>query len=241
MSIGLDILRRVLPNSIKAALASACNPVSLANAMARCQKRNLEIRTVIDIGASDGRWSIQARRRFPDATFLMVEARREHEAALIRAKDKCPRFDYVICAAGDTEGQIYFDATDLFGGLASHTPTDKNCVAVPVNTIDKMVERAGLHAPFLLKLDTHGFEAPIFEGARQTLARTNLIVVEAYNFEIASGCFRFHEMCAYLEARGFRCVDFCDPMFRDRDGALWQMDLFFIRSDRPEFRSNQFE
>jgi len=42
-------------------------------------------------------------------------------------------------------------------------------------------------------------------------------------------------MCRYLGERGFRCIDLVDPLYRRRDDAFWQMDLVFIRKDRPEF------
>ena len=51
---------------------------------------------------------------------------------------------------------------------------------------------------------------------------------------------RFSELCARLEALGFRCIDLFDVMYRPADNALWQMDLIFIRSDRPEFRSHAY-
>ncbi len=35
---------------------------------------SVDVRTVIDVGASDGRWSLAATRHFPGARFLLVEA-----------------------------------------------------------------------------------------------------------------------------------------------------------------------
>ncbi len=92
-----------------------------------------------------------------------------------------------------------------------------------------------LSGPFLLKLDTHGFEVPIFEGAGATLANTVAIIVETYNFKIGAEGLLFHEMCAWLQPRGFRCIDVVDVMRRPGDDLLWQMDLVFVRSDWPEF------
>ena len=43
-------------------------------ALARIAARDTEIRTVIDVGASDGRWSLQAEPVWPDARFHLVEA-----------------------------------------------------------------------------------------------------------------------------------------------------------------------
>jgi hypothetical protein len=89
--------------------------------------------------------------------------------------------------------------------------------------------------PYLLKLDTHGYEVPILEGARETLTRTEAIIMECYNFRIAPECLMFGDMCQHMERLGFRCIDLVDPMHRLADDSLWQMDLVFVRGDRPEF------
>ena len=44
----------------------------------------------------------------------------------------------------------------------------------------------------------------------------------------------------HLDELGFRCVDMAEPMFRPFDDALWQLDMFFVRRDRPEASYDQF-
>ena len=63
----------------------------------------------------------------------------------------------------------------------------------------------------------------------------SVIIMEVYNFQISQSALRFHEMCAHMESLGFRCYDMADPMLRDHDKALWQMDLFFCRKDEKIF------
>jgi len=219
----------------------ARDTLSLKSALERCRRRGPDIGTVIDIGASNGVWSLKARKVFSKACFFLIEAQGDHEPSLKKLKERCPRLDYVIAAAGDRDGEIYFDASDLFGGEASHTPLEQHSVTVPLRSLDSLVREKGLTPPFLLKLDTHGFEVPIFEGARETLRQTALIIVETYNFKLTSDSLRFPEMCAFLESRGFRCIDLCEPMHRPKDRAFWQMDLFFVPADREEFKSNTYE
>ena len=93
----------------------------------------------------------------------------------------------------------------------------------------------GLPGPYLLKFDTHGFELPILNGAARTLAETEVIVMECYNFRIGPHALTFDEMCRHLGERGFRCIDLVEPMHRPRDDSFWQMDLVFVRQTRPEF------
>lgn len=200
-----------------------------------------EVRTVVDIGASDGRWAREAQQHLTADRWLLVEAQAvPHETALQAFAASDPRVSYVIAAAGDREGVIHFDANDPFGGVASETTTGDRDIVVPVSTIDRLVADRGLAGPFLVKLDTHGYELPILEGARETLQQTSVLVVEAYNIRLRDGAPLFHELCAFLNERGFRTVDMCDPLWRPADGALWQMDMVFIPASRPEFTNTSY-
>ena len=209
-------------------------------ALNRLKGRNVTINSVIDVGASNGCWSQALLPFYPQARYLCVEAQPVHEPALRAFVARHANAEFVLAAAGREEGSIYFDATDPFGGVASETPLGRVGITVPMITIDSQVAARNLRPPFLIKLDTHGFEMPILAGAKQTLKHTNVLVIEAYNFDIAPSAVRFSELCARLEALGFRCIDLFDVMYRPSDNALWQMDLIFIRADRPEFRSNAY-
>jgi FkbM family methyltransferase len=186
---------------------------------------------IIDVGASNGSWSAVAERAWPNAQFLLIEALRDHEAAL-----KASGFPYVLAAAGDAAGEIHFYAPEPFGGAASHVAMTDHDITVPMTTIDIEVQRARLPAPYLIKLDTHGFEREILAGAASTLQHSALLVIEAYNFELRDGAMRFHELIDVLDKKGFRPLDLVDPMHRPVDGVLWQLDLVFARADDQLFR-----
>lgn len=205
----------------------------------RCPK---PIETVIDVGASDGRWSKEMMTYYPSARYLLIEAQRAaHESMLRQFEAQHKNAICELCAAGNRNGEINFEASDPFGGQASPSPYGKSNVVVPMETVDGLVRKHGLKGPFLLKLDTHGFEVPIFEGAVETLTNCAMLIVEAYNFTLCPGCLRFHELCAYLEVRGFRCVDMFDIMVRPKDQAFWQMDMVFLPASAPEFRVAEFQ
>jgi FkbM family methyltransferase len=223
----------------KPAVASPDAPTFEA-ALHRLGGRNISVNSVIDVGASNGCWSQALLPVYPQARYLCVEAQPVHEPALRAFVARHANAEFVLAAAGEEEGRIYFDASDPFGGIASSTPLGRGGITVPVVTIDAQVASRNLRPPYLIKLDTHGFEMPILAGAEQTLKQANVLVIEAYNFDIAPSAVRFAELCARLEARGFRCVDLFDVMYRPTDNALWQMDLIFIRSDRAEFGTNRY-
>ncbi len=217
------------------------NKFSMEEGFKRCLKRGIKINTVIDIGASDGRWTEVCMKYYPDANYLLVEAQQDHLAGLNACKDRNSKIDFVLAAAGREEGTIYFENSNLFGGLASEIPLGDNCIKVPVISMDVEIGKRKLNGPYLLKLDTHGFEIPILEGAKEVIQAAELIIIEVYNFQLTSDSLKFWEMCSYMEKLGFSPVELVDLMLRKNDEAFWQMDIFFIRSNSPLFLNNTYD
>ena len=196
-----------------------------------------QINTIIDVGASDGIWSRLALNFYPTSRYFLIEANPAHEQALRDFVFENSNAQYILAAAGEKQGDqvnFSFDSEDLYSGQASYVP-QSNSVTISEITIDNEIKSRKLKGPYLIKLDTHGFEIPIFRGALQTLKNTDVIIVECYNFKISPECLLFYEMCEYLGQLGFRCIDLADPLWRPFDQAFWQMDLIFIRKERPEF------
>jgi len=212
----------------------------MAGLLARARARGVRLSTMIDVGASDGSWSLLARRHFPAAGFLLFEPLAERRGVLERLQRTGP-FDFVPAAAGAAPGTTIFAIDPGLDGSGVAMPGAVATREVPVETIDAAVAARGLAGPYGLKLDTHGYEVSVLTGASHVLTHTELLIVEAYNFTLGPGCLRFHELCAWLEERGFRCCDLADPMRRPRDGALWQMDLAFAPASSPLFASSRYE
>ena len=80
--------------------------INLESALVRAVSRGLKVNTVIDVGASDGRWTLIARKFFPDAQFLLIEPNQNHESSLQTLCSEFPNIDYLIAAAGDVSGEI---------------------------------------------------------------------------------------------------------------------------------------
>ena len=223
------------------------NSLTMAGGLERSSKHTSP-KSFIDVGASDGRWTELAMQFFPNSYYLLVEAQEGHRKDLESFQSKNPTILICMAAAGDSEGEIYFDASDLHAGLASKEKLENNCITVPVTTIDLQVEKHKLQPPFCIKLDTHGFEIPILEGATKTLEKAELLIIEVYNFQIVQNAddtsqnsLRFYELCQYLDKKGFYCADLVDIMRRKKDDMLWQMDMFFYRKENPVFESNSYD
>lgn len=190
---------------------------------------------VIDCGASDGRWSRMAMELWPDARYLLIEADERHYPALdaFCAEDEAKRKAFKSLA-GPTFGEGHFasDPDDPWGGQGTLQPRP-DAKLVSQTTVDFACVCAGAGGPYLLKLDTHGFEIPILQGAVRTLQTARAVIIEAYTCTLQPGAVRFWELCQYMAFQGFTCTDMADPMRRPLDGRLWQWDLLWERSDAP--------
>jgi len=213
------------------------NPFSMVNAMKRISERGHIINSVIDVGASDGQWSKKFMKFYPNSEYFLIEAQKEHEKALISLKKDKENVNHLISAAGNEVGRIYFNNEGLFGGVASKVPFKKNNIEVNMVSIDNVIEKNNLKPPYLIKLDTHGFEREILEGAKKALRSTEILIIESYAHPIG-GTFRFFELCEYMKTLGFLPIDLVDLMLRKRDNTLWQMDLFFTKDSHEKFKHN---
>lgn len=207
---------------------------TMENAFATMQNKQYRFNTVIDVGASNGCWSESLMKYFPLCQYFLIEAQPIHQSALHEFTLRHPNAQVLLAAAGEKAGKIYFDASDPFGGQAAYTPFPSHNIEVPIASIDQEIQTRKLPGPYLLKLDTHGFEVPILQGALTTLTEASVLIIECYNFKIAPECLLFFEICEYLKKFHFCCIDMVDPMYRLYDNSFWQMDLIFVKDTMPD-------
>ena len=188
---------------------------------------------IIDVGAACGNWSLCAEQIWPEADYRLLEPLEENRSTLSQLAARRDGWVYLQTAVGASVGEVEFSVSPDLDGSAIY---DSGCGfeqrVVSLTSLDSLEYPPG---DYLLKLDTHGYEVPIFEGAVKTLSKVALLVVEVYGHRITSGSLLFYELCDYLEQRGFRPIDIADVMHRPSDGSFWQADLFFLRKNHPIF------
>lgn len=215
--------------------------IDMESAIKQMSKNATTIKTVIDIGASNGRWSKMVLNYLTNSRFIAIDPLKEREPCLKKLKQARSNFDYILCVAGEKEYETVnlTIGKDLDGSTVdgSSGMTRK----VPSHSIDAIVKMKNLEGPFLIKFDTHGYEVPILRGAIATLKKTDYIIMEVYNYRHTSDTLLFYEMCDYLKALDFRCFSMADPMLRPLDNTLWQMDFFFARTDNPIFKNENYK
>ena len=79
--------------------------LSMNSMIQRLTQRDVIVQTVVDIGASDGKWSTACMKYLPNASYIAIEPLEERREALENAKLGLSNFDYVLCVAGSSDGE----------------------------------------------------------------------------------------------------------------------------------------
>ena len=227
--LGAKLVRRVVNDDT--------SNLTMDSMIKRLAQRGMSIQTVVDIGASDGKWSIACMKHFPSALYLAVEPLEERRKVLEDNKSKFPNFDYALCIAGEVDGEeISLNVTpDLDGSTIEGQGLGVSRICC-TRTVNSLVVERGLSGPYLLKFDTHGYEVPILAGCNNLLANTSAIIMETYNFQLTPTSLKFYDMCAKLERLGFRPADIAEPLLRLHDKTFWQVDILFLKVDSGVFQ-----
>jgi FkbM family methyltransferase len=221
-------------------VSNSSSYMTMDGAIGRLKARGFEIATVIDVGASNGRWSELCMKYYPEAKYHLFEAQKEYGSALQDTRAKNPAVDFSLCVASNEPGSIYFDDHIVGGGIANKSKVNDHFKQLEATTIDHEVARRNLPPPYFIKLDTHGYEVPILEGAAKSLTKASVVLIECYNFKLNPDCLRFEDMVRYMESKGFRCIDIVDLSLRNKDRFLWQMDIFFAPATLRNYADTEY-
>lgn len=203
------------------------------------QSRGLEVRHVVDIGASNGAWSFEISALLPQARFDLFEplvdlvpSYRDVVEPLVRAR---PQFHLHRCALGDRSGRreflLYPDHPVGSTGLPlSYVPEGAQRIEVETLTLDEAVGREVPGPPQVIKVDTQGCELAVLHGAVETLPHVDLLILETwltrgYGEETPL----FGELVAWLADFHFYVYDFSDG-WRDPEGNPVSQDVFFLNA-----------
>lgn len=142
-------------------------------------------RRFIDAGANIGYFScLMSKLAGPAGQVLAIEPEPKN-IALLRQNLKINNLSNVMvhaCALGASEGSAMLGLYKP-SNRGRHSIVEsgqKQAIEVPITTLDNLTRASGndLKSWSLVKIDVEGYEAFVLDGARETLSRTQTLVME---------------------------------------------------------------
>ena len=210
-------------------------PRGVRETLQRAKARGFTPTCVFDIGASNGQWTIDCRKLFDGARYVLVDpldANRKALSALALADDRITAFFGV---AGSRSGVMPLHDHGDQSSILSSADFPGVIRSVEATTVDALFDAQQRPTPVLLKADVQGYELEVLKGATRCLASTEMLVLEVSFREIYKDSALAHEIVAYVGERGFRIFDICSYLQRSTDRDLIQSDLVFVHESSALF------
>jgi FkbM family methyltransferase len=194
------------------------------------QGRGFSAATVLDIGAAEGAFFLVRREAglFPDARHFFVDPLQENEPMYRRLAAKFGA-GYAItalsCMQGETvirlDPNLYNTHIDRLQPDTAYRETRR----VPLTTLDALVERHALAAPFAIKIDVQGAELDVLRGALATLEQASVVTVEIQIFFERD---TIVELLSFMQGSGWALYDITDLAYYPSDQTFFQCYATFI-------------
>ncbi len=188
--------------------------------------------SVIDAGALFGDWTQRARVIWPGAKYLMIEPQPNKQERLRGMCNDSVSLEQVLLGSIERE-EVPFHMDDLGGSSVLEQLQDK-CpltTSLPMRTLDSVIAGREMAAPMLLKADVQGYELEVLRGAKETLPKVEVILLELSLLPYNMGAPLFAEVIAFLAERQFLAYDLCWVHRRQSDETAFQVDVLFARED----------
>lgn len=237
---------RVLPTNARSRLAGAL--VDLASdewrlargiptmfgSVENLRRNGFNPTDIVDIGAYRGEWTRQVAEIYPDARFWLFEPQpsKKEELELAKTTIRAQIQVFNVLLGAQPHDGITFHLRETGSSVLKETTSfEKTPIQLPMQTLDLLFENEEFHGPLFLKLDVQGYELEVLKGSERTLAATEVALLEVSLLEYNEGAPIFSEVIDFMHQRNFAIYDICGQLRRESDGALFQVDLIFTKTD----------
>lgn len=210
--------------------------------------RRLNCRSVVDVGANRGQFSLAARRWHPDATIIAFEPlpRPAERFRRVFAGDRRVTLHEYALGPHEAVSTMHLSSKDDVSSLLPITPlmgglflgsAEVGTTVVRVGRLADFVRAAELKSPALLKLDVEGYELEALRGCEELLDSFSHIYAECSFVELFRGQVAADDLIVWLKQRKFRLSGVYGVVF-DAQGRAVQANMLFKKADRRATESD---
>ena len=189
--------------------------------------------SIIDLGFATGTKGLLST--WPDAHICLVEPSPSSLVYMQQVAEKFPHVHiYNVGASNRTGETIGARHESLVYAMVGQRKPGWIDETFKVMTCDDIVRDAALPPPFIYKLDTDTHEREVLEGSSETLAQSELCIVEVNVFNAARDRITPDELWRTLVERGSALLDMAGASYAP-SGVMRTMDLVFARQGGEVF------
>jgi FkbM family methyltransferase len=203
----------------------------------------LKLRTVVDVGANRGQFTLFALHAFPAARVVSLEPLSAPAARFRRVFAGQRRVTLHHAALGPETGlstmhvSRHDDSSSLLPITATqrqifHGTEEVRTEKVRTGPLSDFLDCDSIQEPALLKVDVQGYELEALRGCGDLLDRFAYVYAEASFIELYEGQVLADDLVAWLRERGYELVGSYGAS-TDADGRKIQADMLFKRSAEP--------
>lgn len=202
--------------------------------------QNINIRTVIDVGANTGQSALKFNKLFPGAKIYCFEPLRDCFLQMNANLKSLTNFESFNLGLSEKKGEIIMHRSEYSPSSSPRKMSQLHKRAFPhssgealetidVDTLDNVAQGLKLEDNILLKIDVQGFEDKVIMGALNTLRRVKVIIIETSFHELYEGQPLFSDIYELLQRQGFvYSGSWSEDLKSPIDGAHLQQDSIFI-------------
>jgi len=226
-----EIVKRVARRlrSYSSSRQPEANP-KLVQFLTNLERRGCEIRTVFDIGACTGQWSLALKKTaLPSSKFILFEANPDYRPLL--QKTNFQYFCGLAISSPDKKEVLFFNGRntgDSYYKENTRWYDEQTSIKLKCTTLDELVEKHRLPFPQFIKLDTQGSELDILSGA-SFLDKVNFIYCECPIINYNAGAPDMSEYLRFFRKQQFIPVDVFE--IHNLESTLVQIDIMFVREE----------
>jgi FkbM family methyltransferase len=212
----------------------------LGKSRLKCLLKSIEIKTVIDIGASFGDFISLVRDTKKNITILGFEPILTVFNSL---QDRCGNANEISLynlALGEFDGVVDFHENEYTYSSSilpignthiKEFPYTKNYKTsqVKIASLDAFLRNKNLEKPILIKVDVQGYEEKVISGGKKIFAQADYVIIELSFCELYVGQALFDDINNELNKLGLFYAGCISQLCSPHDKTILQQDALYIR------------
>lgn len=194
---------------------------------------------IVDIGANDGQWIKQVRKKGFTGFALCIEPIESNYQNLV--SKKIYNTQTINCAVGDKNGFIDINVASNYGLSSSILELDsahKNAAPnikyvakarVKIYKLSKILEKYK-YRNIYIKIDTQGYEFNVLKSINdENFKKIHAFEIETNIVSTYKGCYLIEDVIKFLRKKGFKPLRLENGLGMPSFGQQLQVDIIFVR------------